>query len=164
MFSVSPHIKRIVPAVLVVVAGCSGEITERTVVGTWRAKGTGTGTAFKIKSADPNVKGSDALAAGKVLSATLLEIKDAAFTLAYGMGTYEGSWKFDKEAGLLEMEAKTVNGEAADANQTFTAFLGIVDQKTRTIRLFPGTRKNYDELKQKGDKGADILNVRLHKE
>ena len=162
---ISSHFRRIAPAVLVIVAGCSGEITQQTLVGTWRAKGTGTGTAFKIKAENPNVKGSEALAAGKILSATSLEIKDGAFTLSFGGGTYEGSWTFDKEAGMVEMDAKTVNGEAADPkNAIFTAFLGIVDQKTRTIRLFPGTRKNYEELKQRGDKGSDILNVRLHRE
>jgi hypothetical protein len=157
---------RFLPVVVIAVAGCSGEITERTLVGTWRATGSGTGTAFKIKSESPEVRGSDALAAGKLLSTTALEIKDGGlFSLSYGAKTYDGSWKFDKEAGFVELDAKTVDGEPADPKETlFSAFLGIVDQKTRTMKLFPGSRNSYQELKQKGDKGADLLNVKLRKE
>jgi hypothetical protein len=166
MFSVPTPIRRIVPAILLVCTGCGpSEITQKTLVGTWRARGSGTGMAFKIKSENPDAKGSEALTVAKALSATSLEIKEGAqFTLAYGGKTYDGSWEFDKEAGFVELNVKTVNGEPADPNEMFSAFLGIVDHKDGTMRLFPGPRKSYEELKQKKDKGADMLNVRLHKE
>ncbi|HWB13877.1 MAG TPA: hypothetical protein VG826_31915 [Pirellulales bacterium] len=166
MLSVPAPIRRIIPAVLLVVTGCTGsEITERTLVGTWRAKGSGTGMAMKIKSENPNAKSSEVLAAAKALSATSLEIKEGPlFTLAYGVNTYDGSWKFDKEAGFVELDVKTMNGEDADPKQILTsAFLGIIDRKDGTMRLFPGDRKTYEDLKQRNDKGADLLNVRLHK-
>jgi hypothetical protein len=162
---ISPPTRRIAPALLVLVAGCSGEITERTLVGTWRATGTATGTALKIKSENPNAKSSEVLAAAKVLNATALKIKkDFLFTLAYGVNTYDGSWKYDEEAGFVELDVKTMNGEPADPGQMLTsAFLGVIDRKNATMRLFALGRASYEELKKNGNKEADLLNVRLRK-
>lgn len=148
----------------VIVTGCSTELTEQTLVGTWRASGSGTGMAMKIKSESPDAKNADILAAAKALSATSLDITENSYSLHYGANQFEGTWKFDKEAGLIELDVKTQNGEAADPKTTFaTGFLAIVDRKDRSMRLFPGDRKSYEELKRNGDKGADLLNVRLRK-
>ena len=150
---------------LAVVAGCSSEVTEKTLPGTWRASGDGMGMSFRIKSENPNAKPSEITAAAKTLSATSLEIKnDASYSLTYGVNTYAGTWKFDKEAALVELAVETQNGETADpTNAMVNGFLGIVNQKDGTIKLFNGDRKTYEELKKRGDKGADALNVKLRK-
>jgi hypothetical protein len=151
-------------AFIVLLAGCSSEITEQTLVGAWQASSTGAGKALKIKSENPNAKSADVLAAAKLLSATTLEITKDGYSLMYGVNKFEGTWKFDKDAGLVELDVKTQNGEVADPKTSFTTgFLAIVDQKDQSMRLFPGTRNTYEELKRNGDKGANALNIKLRR-
>jgi hypothetical protein len=159
------RLRLMVFGVLAVVAGCSSEVSEKTLPGTWRASGDGTGMTLRIKSENPNAKPSEITAAAKILSATSLEVKhDATYSLTYGVNTFGGTWKFDKEAGLVELAVETQNGEAADPkNSMENGFLGIVNQKDGTMKLFNGDQKTYEELKKRGDKGADALNVRLRK-
>jgi hypothetical protein len=78
--------------------------------------------ALKIKSGSSNAKNSEVMAAAQMLSATSLEIKkDATYSLVHGVNTFAGTWKFDKEAALVELDINTANGEAADPKKIFPA-------------------------------------------
>src|SRR5262249_22593595 len=119
-----------------------------------------------IKSASPDSKPSEIVAASKALAGTLLELKkDAVFTLQYGVNKFDGSWKFDQGEKLVEMAVKTANGEEIDPKTSFTsAFLGVIDPSDGTMRLYPLDRKGYEEARGKNDKGMQALSVRLNKE
>ena len=73
MFPVSTFMRRVLPVSFVLLMmGCSSEITPRSLVGTWGAADkSGVGTAFKIKSNAPDAKGSDIVAVSQVLAATM---------------------------------------------------------------------------------------------
>src|SRR5262249_45411365 len=126
---------------------------------------TGTGMAFKIKSENPGAKSSEIIAAAKILGATSLEIKkDSAFSLQYGAGKYDGSWKLDNADKIVELAVKTVNGEAVDVKNLLTGmFLGVMDRGDGTMRLYPADRKGYEQSKGKSDNGLEVMSVRLRK-
>ena len=121
--------------------------------------------AFKIKSENPGAKPAEIIAAAKILGATSLEIKkDAAFSLQYGVNKYDGSWKLDNQEKIVELAVKNMNGEVADVKNILTGtFLGVMDKGDGTMRLFPGDRKGYEASKNKGDKGFEVMSVRLRK-
>src|SRR5262249_35390154 len=99
------------------------------------------------------------------LATTSLELKkDGAFTLVYGANKYRGSWKFDNQDAMVDLDVTTVNGEVADKKNLLTgAFLGVMDREDGTMRLYPVNRKEYEEFKKRGDKGPEALSVRLGK-
>src|SRR5262249_6193880 len=127
---------------------------------------TGIGSAFKIKSGSPDAKGSDIVAAAKILAATSLDLKkDGVYSLQYGVNKYDGSWKFDQQEAMIELTVAKMNGEAADVKNLLTGtFLGVMDRDDGTMRLYPIDRKAFDELKRRGDKGPEAMSVRLRKE
>jgi hypothetical protein len=142
------------------------EVTEQTLIGKWSATDkSGIGRAFKLKSEHPDAKGSEVLAAAKILAATSLDLKkDGVFTLVYGAGKYGGSWKFDKQDAMVELEVTTVNDQVADVKNLLTgAFLGVIDREDGTMRLYPIDRKGYEASKKRGDKGPENLSVLLSK-
>ncbi len=167
MFSNSARVRRLLPVGLVLLfAGCGpGEIREQTLVGKWGAASKdGTGTALKIKAGNPNAKPAEIVAAAKILAATSLELQKDAFTLQYGAGKYEGSWKLDNADKTVEMAVKTMNGEVADVKKLLTGtFLGVMDPSDGTMRLYPVDRKGYEESKGKADSGLEVMSVRLRK-
>ena len=90
--------------------------------------------------------------------------KDGVFSLRYGANKYVGSWQVEKEDKMVELEVTKVNGDAADVKNLLTsAFLGVMDRKDGTMRLYPLSRRDYEESKQRGDQGFDALSVRLKK-
>jgi len=154
-------------ALLLLVVGCSSEMSEQTLTGKWGAVDkTGIGPAFKIKSGHPDAKGSEILAASKLLAATSLELKsDGVFSLNYGVNKFDGSWKFDKEAAMVDLTVAKMNGEVADVNKMLTAgYLGVMDRDDGTMRFYPIDRKGYEEAKRRGEKGPEAISVRLRKE
>ena len=147
--------------------GCSSEMSEQTLSGKWSAVDkTGIGSAFKIKAGAPDAQGSQIVAAAKLLAATSLELKkDGEFSLQFGVNKYDGSWKFDKQAALVDLAVAKMNGEAADVkNMLSGSFLGVMDPDKGTMRLYPIDRKSYEELKRKGDNGYDAMSVKLQKD
>jgi len=57
-----------------------------------------------------------------------------------------------------------MNGEAADLKNLLTGtFLGVMDRGDGTKRLFPGDRKGYEASNGTGDKGLEMMSVRLRK-
>jgi hypothetical protein len=147
--------------------GCSSEMSEQTLSGKWGAiDKTGIGPAFKIKAGAPDAKGSDIVAAAKLLAATSLELKkDGDFSLQFGVNKYDGSWKFDKQAAMVDLTVAKMNGEAADVKNMLTgSFLGVMDRDKGTMRLYPIDRKGYEEFTRRGDKGPDAMSVKLQKD
>jgi hypothetical protein len=150
---------------LVLCSGCGpGEISDKTLPGKWHAVDeTGMGDAFKINSASPGAKPSEVMAAAKMLAKTKLDInKDGSFVLQFGVNNYDGSWKLDQKDAMVDFNVEKVNGEPADVKKHFAvAFLGVLDRQTGNMQFVPSDRKIYEEQKKRGDKGLDIMSVRL---
>jgi len=171
MLSIGGHKRQtLLVGLFLLVAGCTGcsaEMSEQTLSGKWSAVDkTGIGSAIKIKAGAPDAQGSQIVAAAKLLAATSLELKkDSEFSLQFGVNKYDGSWKFDKQAAMVDLTVAKMNGEAADAKNMLTGtFLGIMDRDKGTMRLYPIDRKSYEELKRRGDKGPDAMSVKLQKD
>jgi hypothetical protein len=155
-------------AALLLVSGCFGpiEITDQWLAGKWSATDkSGASGAAQIYTAGPEARSADVLKVAKILAATTVEFQsDKTFELQYGVNRYVGSWTLEKIEGLVECTVKTVNDEAADVNKHLTvSFLGVIDRQTGTMRFFPGTRRSYEEQQQRGDKGWEVIGIRLGK-
>jgi hypothetical protein len=65
---------------------------------------------------------------------------------------------------MIDLNIKTANGEAADPKKTLIgAFLGIIDRQDKTMRLYPTDRNGYEESTKRGDKGMEVMSVRLER-
>src|SRR5262249_36160566 len=98
--------------------------------------------------------------------ATSLELKkDGDFSLQFGVNRYDGSWKFDQQAAMVDLTVAKMNGEAADVKNMLTgSFLGVMDRDKGTMRLYPIDRKGYEEFKRRGEKGPEEMRVKLKKD
>jgi hypothetical protein len=170
MLSICGHETRTLPVGLLLLVvgcmGCSSEMSEQTLAGRWGATDkSGVASAIKIKSGSPDSKGSDIVAAAKILAATSLELKkDGEFSLQFGVNKYDGSWKFDQAEAMVDLTVAKMNGEVVDVKNLLTgSFLGVMNRDDWTMRLYPIDRKGYQEFKRRGDKGPEAMSVRLQK-
>lgn len=127
-------LRRVVWACVACVAaatvGCS-QSPEQAVVGTYGGSTTGIGgmaKAIKLKNDNPEISGSDALAAATAMSLMALDLRsDKTATFFAGTVTMAGKWKLDpatREITLDFDETVSLMGPEAGgeyASQTWTA-------------------------------------------
>jgi hypothetical protein len=150
--------------------GCSMDPEQR-LIGKWKADSSAAGVAMKaakMKADNPEISGSDAMAYARSLTKVSLDLnKDKSCTLVTGGNTLKGTWKFDKEASLVELDLKTA--EIAEENKAKNpegfkpqTFVVVVEDGGDKLEVLPMPRESYEMVKEatKGKKRQKFMVLR----
>jgi hypothetical protein len=134
--------------------GCSMDPEQR-LVGKWKADSSAAGVAMKaakLKADNPNISGAEATAYARSLTNVSLALnKDKSCAFVSGGNTLKGTWKFDKEAKLVELDLKTA--EIAEENKAKnpdgfkpTTYVAEVQDGGDRLEVIPYSRSGYEAI------------------
>ena len=144
---------------------------EQRLIGKWKADSSAAGVAMKaakLKADNPEISGSEATAYARSLTNVSLALnKDKSCAFVTGGNTLKGTWKFDKEAKIVELDLQTaeVAPENKDKNPDGfkpTTYIAIVEDGGDKIEVLPIDRAGYEVVKDatKGKKRQKFFVLR----
>ena len=119
---------------------------EQRLIGKWKADSSAAGVAMKaakLKADNPEISGADATAYARSLTNVSLDLnKDKSCAFVTGGNTLKGTWKFDKEAKIVELDLQTaeIAPENKDKNpegfkpQTYIAIVEEGGTRSKSCR------------------------------
>lgn len=158
-----------------VLVGCGSPDPQTYLVGKWAADNSATavaGRVFQMNQQAPDMSVSYKMNAARALGAVAIEMRaDGTASAVMVTHTFEGTWKFDPAASLVEYDLKNTNppdpdAEAPPAEQGVEAeepenreWIGELDMESKTLTVLPIPRSSYNFYKsiQKGPGGAQAF-------
>jgi hypothetical protein len=130
---------------------------EQRLIGKWKADSSAASVAMKaakLKADNPEISGSEATAYARSLTNVSLDLnKDKSCAFVTGGNTLKGTWKFDKEAKLVELDLQTA--EIAEENKAknpdgFTpkTYVAEVQDGGDRLEVIPFDRSGYETIMQ----------------
>lgn len=158
----------VLSVLLTSMSGCSSgppspEEMKQMVVGDWAANSSAIGAAargMKLGSQNPELSGSEAMAAGRALGAMAAEFReDGTMTATFMLSVFEGTWTFDAENAMVEMDLTLVEPPAPEDKPEVnkTAWVAILDPEKEKLTLYMFGRDAYQmflSLDEKMQKNA----------
>ncbi|PQO29201.1 hypothetical protein C5Y96_15755 [Blastopirellula marina] len=144
----------IVSVLFLSIGGCSfgpptPEQMKQMVIGQWAANSSAIANAaraMKISSQNPGASPSEATAAGRAMGNMALEFReDGAVLAAFQNLVLEGTWTFDAENTMVEMDlTQTPPLPEGQAEPSKTAWVAILDPEKQKMQLFMFNREAYN--------------------
>lgn len=162
MRAASRSVLACVAVVVAAAVGCS-QSPDQAVVGTYGGSTTGIGgmaKAMKLKQDNPEISGSDALAAATAMSLMALDLRsDKTATFFAGATTMTGTWKLDPATReiTLTFDKGTVlsvpDAGGEFASQTWTA---IAAKDYSAVKVYMAPPETVREAKTLAPEGQDF--------
>ena len=151
--------------VLLLLAGC-GRDREQILIGTWKTSViTAPIMAFKMKEQTPSATGSEAMAAGRLVGATGIELKkDKSFSLVCLGNSFEGTWTFNRESGELSLNVRQAQALPGFGSLPLKSCVAYLDPDNLRLRLYPVEREFVEAAKVSGGPLADGIPLKKDEE